>query len=506
MDRPRPADSTQFQPLDLSEEGTTEPTQPPRRWWLAAGAAAALTLTLVALGACTMGRRGASSAGLRGLRASEVSVGKTEEEARSLLLDFSWYHENISTAMALLSKLAYCGVAPGLTGSVAYNCGRAGLPGVQTPCEHAGFVVTPGTVQTVKYSNNFAYTAHIQSLVLPGLPGHKDGFLIVFRGSEDTVEDNFRDTDVLAVELEGAAHICPGARVVRGTQETWQHLAPGIVYQLDQMAWGHAPVTCTGHGAGGAVCALALFMLKKMGYEVMGGTVFSMPHVGNEEFRQCLSETLGEQKRIFRVTNGADKACNYPPYGAVATGQEVHYTGSKSEVCTTKNSATCGCPNTSAENRSAWGEIDDTCGHNLAPEASFCKFGSYHATCELGQGFLWTTLQGAPSPQPEPLPEGLNLYGSTHSIIDFNSQEERDDKSYVVATDAIEEDSTTTTIVFGPLQKLLLRLANKSRPVGIKNSTGPIPPSLKDIHRYDWLNGTNFSSMEEVDADSYYDD
>mmetsp|Transcript_7685 Transcript_7685/g.20690 ORF Transcript_7685/g.20690 Transcript_7685/m.20690 type:complete len:823 (+) Transcript_7685:109-2577(+) len=318
------------------------------------------------------------------------------------------YNGGLAKAFAALSKLSFCGPAPGLYASVQMTCGPA--------CEEAGLAVVPGSVRFFGAADRevphaiFGYVARLGAIGrLPGTTYSRtveDSCIIVFRGTDNKANEvsdteselieidaanSFRNMQEEMVNIDPASAACKGCKVHRGYFRVWRMLRQDLGKQLGEVGCRASKgVHVTGFSMGGAVATLAMLELRREGFTVLPSYTFEAPRTGNKAFAKTVQD-VGIS--LFRITHSKDRIPRTPrsDLGFMHAGQEVHYsnaTGSyKYELCTFNSTVSCGVGKLPREELSA---SRYHCPSPLAPFQDMCDFKNHTSACLTGESIATT--------------------------------------------------------------------------------------------------------------------
>lgn len=217
------------------------------------------------------------------------------------------YSQNEAVEFAQLSTAAYCGsIAHG------WHCGEA--------CESV-----PGMshVRTIDDEDLGAH-AYVGRL--------REQCVLAFRGT-DSLNGWAQDlASVSLVNLEGCSFRGEACRVGQGFLEDYRSLRVRIQRELAAIGCGKSDgLLVTGHSLGGALAALALFDLTRLGQNISKAYTFGQPRVGDAAFAGAFNAALARIP-VYRVTKADDPIVYLPardPFHHV--GREVYYAGETSE-------------------------------------------------------------------------------------------------------------------------------------------------------------------------------
>jgi len=336
-----------------------------------------------------------------------VSVSAGTDQAVAL------YSPKMAEAMATLAKLAYCGLTQGTAEAVTRSA--------KQPMQDIGLrLSSPQPVSHADLSNptaDFAYVARFERIrPEPSLPS--SGCVVVFRGIDNAANSREIANQTLEDWPPEGAH-CPGCRVSAGIRRVWEQLRPGVLHRLSERGCGHgASILVTGHSLGAGVSSLAMYSLKKDGYDVQLSYNFESPRVGNSQFTKSFNHAFGRPVALFRITHANDELPRFPASQEHShVGNQIWYPGDDPNnytVCSTfTEDPSCGndglhpdtlCPLA----KSDCGDRENCikgcgfppsggphCNHPLAPVGNFCDFAG-NTTTKLLDYFERSCIWGKP--------------------------------------------------------------------------------------------------------------
>jgi hypothetical protein len=168
--------------------------------------------------------------------------------------------------------------------------------------------------------------------------------VLAFRGTTD-LSGWIRDLQSgRSKRLANCSHEGTPCRIGEGWLHNYQTLAPQIKINLNELQCGSVAVI--GHSLGAAEAVVAMYDLKRSGFNISEGYTYGQPRVGNYAFAEAFRTTFGDQVIPWRLTHGRDPIPHLPPMllGFHHVRTEVFYPHNVSDgytVCSGGEDPTC---------------------------------------------------------------------------------------------------------------------------------------------------------------------
>lgn len=274
------------------------------------------------------------------------------------------YDEAEAKRFASLANAAYCEEEAKL---LSWNC---------TACQLSETRLTPSKIVVIDdgWRNG--------TRVIVGRLDEQLGCIISFRGSHN-LADWVHDLELYPKHPTDFLSNCSGCKVHSGFYNVWKGVMQPILDALNGIGCTNRTTDrnnllyITGHSLGAALTHMAMFDLKRYGWNIAKSYSFEAPRVGNQNFSDTFMQRFSDQLPVFRVTHFKDPVVHLPVHqiglpNYVHVPREVYYdSDGKYKVCYGAEDKACADQHWDLATMLAF-HTSDHCSTPLVPGGSIC--------------------------------------------------------------------------------------------------------------------------------------